>query len=158
MAASRVGSILHECFLVPLLIYTTINVDLLHAMTSSSSSPADIKVGIMHYGSYETLAITCGRDELIMITSETLGYSMTSKCAPEAMCSVPYTLAKWYCRGKSTCDGIPVERRPLHKRTCGSEYTNCLRVEYRCVKREYHCVKREYHCVKREYHCVKRQM
>ena len=50
------------------------------------------------------------------------------------MCSVPYFQASWYCRGKGTCRGMLIERQPLHRRTCGADYTNCLRVEYRCVK------------------------
>ena len=157
MAASRVGKILHKFFLIPLLLYTSRATAAVTSARYHADASAETKVGVMHYGSYETLGITCQRDELIMITSETLGYSMTSACVPEEMCSVPYTLAKWFCRGKSTCDGIPVERRPLHKRTCGSEFTNCLRIEYHCVKREYHRVKRKYHCVKCQYHNVKRQ-
>lgn len=94
------------------------------------------KVGVMHYGSFGGLSITCQRDELILMESQNLGYSQNEDCQPAAMCSVPYTLAKWYCRGKSTCAGMQVERRPLHKRTCGSDFTNCLRVEYSCVKRK----------------------
>ena len=96
--------------------------------------PGEAKVGVMHYGSFGGLSITCQRDELILMESEVLGYSVNDDCKPQNMCSVPYTLAKWYCRGKSTCAGMQVERRPLHKRTCGSDFTNCLRVEYNCVK------------------------
>ena len=103
-----------------------------------------VKIGVMHYGSYTRLGITCKRDELILISSEVLGYSTDPECNPRPMCSVPYTLAKWYCRGKSSCSGIPVERRPLHKRTCGSDFTNCLRVEYQCVKRKYNTLTDRY--------------
>lgn len=103
-------------------------------LSTSFHSVKAVKIGVMHYGNYARHGITCNRDELILISSEVLGYSRDSECNPRPMCSVPYTLAKWYCRGKSSCSGIPVERRPLHKRTCGSDFTNCLRVEYHCVK------------------------
>ena len=96
------------------------------------------KVEVMQYGHYGGLTLVCGRGELILVESEQLGYSVTDgECSPLPMCSVPYTLAKWYCRGKSTCTGMQVERRPLHKRTCGSDFTNCLRVEYQCIKSKY---------------------
>lgn len=91
------------------------------------------EVAVMHYGHFGGLSLTCQRDELILMESEVLGYSTNRGCNPQPLCSVPYTLAKWYCRGKSTCGGMQVERRPLHKRTCGSEFTNCLRVEYQCI-------------------------
>ena len=106
----------------------------------------------LHYGRDGGLNIECGPDELILIESERLAYSGVGpgggggvrgtsgagRCRAEsASCSVPYSQASWYCRGKSSCSGMPVERRPLHKRTCGSEFTNCLRVEYQCVKSEY---------------------
>ena len=132
MAASKVGKTLHRFLLIPLLLYTAV-----HARPPRPRDREQTKVGIMHYGHYETLGITCERDEIIMITSERLGYSTNNDCAPRRACSVAYTLANWYCRGKSSCEGIPVERRPLHKRTCGSDFTNCLRVEYHCVRRKY---------------------
>lgn len=94
------------------------------------------EVEVLHYGQYGGLSIVCNRDELILVQSEQLGYSLTNECNPSPLCSVPYTLVKWYCRGKSSCTGMQVERRPLHKRTCGSDFTNCLRVEYQCVKRK----------------------
>jgi hypothetical protein len=113
----------------------------------------------LHYGRDGGLDIECGPDELILIESERLAFNVQSaaggvgrgsssaggasgsgnvgRCrADSASCSVPYSQASWYCRGKSSCSGMPVERRPLHKRTCGSEFTNCLRVEYQCVKSE----------------------
>ena len=95
------------------------------------------EVEVIHYGQYGGLSIVCNRDELILVQSEQLGYSTSHDCNPTPMCSVPYTLVKWYCRGESSCTGMQVERRPLHKRTCGSDFTNCLRVEYQCVKRKY---------------------
>ncbi len=91
------------------------------------------QIAVMHYGYFGGLSITCQRNELILMESELLGYSLDDDCDPNPLCSVPYTLAKWYCRGKSTCGGMQVERRPLHKRTCGSDFTNCLRVKYQCV-------------------------
>ena len=59
-----------------------------------------------------------------------------NSCQPSPMCSVPYFQASWYCRGKGTCRGMLIERQPLHRRTCGADYTNCLHVQYRCVKSE----------------------
>ena len=113
------------------------NRDFLHVIILLSLlSLAHSKVEVLHYGQYGGLSIVCQRDELILVESEKLGYSSTSDCSPHSMCSVEYTLVRWYCRGKSTCTGMQVERRPLHKRTCGSDFTNCLRVEYRCVKRK----------------------
>ena len=102
-----------------------------------TSNPSE--VAVMHYGHFGGLSLTCKRDELILMESEVLGYSTNRGCSPQPLCSVPYTLAKWYCRGKSTCGGMQVERRPLHKRTCGSEFTNCLRVEYQCVPSKFNC-------------------
>jgi len=97
----------------------------------------------VHYGDEAGLDIRCAADELIMIESETLAYSGGSErngsgniCRPEPMCSVPYSQASWYCRGRGTCRGMLIERQPLHRRTCGSDYTDCLHVEYRCVKSE----------------------
>lgn len=121
----------------------------------ANSSTALVKE--LHYGRGGGLDIECGPDELILIESERLAYSAVgggaggrggagetepgSRCRAEsASCSVPYSQASWYCRGKSSCSGMQVERRPLHKRTCGSEFTNCLRVEYQCVKREFYRV------------------
>jgi hypothetical protein len=95
------------------------------------------RVQVMQYGQYGGLNLVCGRDELIYVQSELLGFSeKDGACDPKPLCSVPYTLAKWYCRGRSSCSGMQVERRPLHRRTCGSDFTNCLRVEYQCVKRK----------------------
>ena len=95
------------------------------------------EIAIMHYGHFGGLSITCNRDQLILMESELLGFSTNQDCNPQPLCSVPYTLAKWYCRGKSTCAGMQVERRPLHKRTCGNDFTNCLRVEYKCIPSKY---------------------
>jgi len=95
----------------------------------------------VHYGDDAGLEIRCAADELIQIESETLTYSGGGKrngsgntCRPSATCSVPYFQASWYCRGKGTCLGMLIERQPLHRMTCGSDYTDCLRVEYQCVK------------------------
>ena len=89
----------------------------------------------LHYGLEGGLNIGCRQDELILIVSETLAYSPDDRClARSPSCSVPYSQASWYCRGKSSCSGMPVERRPLHRKTCGADFTNCLRVDYQCVK------------------------
>src|SRR6218665_2475276 len=96
----------------------------------------------LRYGRTSGLDLECRHDELIRIVSERLGYSAgglqrgrqrvssssSSSCSPRPMCSVPYSQASWYCRGRSSCRGMPVERRPLHRLTCGSDFTNCLRV------------------------------
>lgn len=103
----------------------------------SAAQPVHAETAVMHYGHFGGLSITCQRGELILIESERLGYSKDADCRPEAQCSVPYPLAKWYCRGRSTCGGMQVERRPLHKRTCGSDFTNCLRVEYQCISSKF---------------------
>lgn len=104
----------------------------------------------LRYGRTSGLDLDCRHDELIQIVSERLGYSAggrqkgrphgVSSCNPRPMCSVPYSQASWYCRGRSSCRGMPVERRPLHRLTCGSDFTNCLRVEYKCVKSKKVCV------------------
>ncbi len=70
-------------------------------------------IAVMHYGHFGGLSITCNRDELISMESERLGYSQNSDCDPEPLCSVPYTLAKWYCRGMSTCEGMQVSKEIL---------------------------------------------
>jgi len=106
----------------------------------------------LRYGRTSGLDLECRHDELIRIVSERLGYSAgglqrgrhrvsssSSSCSPRPMCSVPYSQASWYCRGRSSCRGMPVERRPLHRLTCGSDFTNCLRVEYKCVKSKSVC-------------------
>ena len=66
------------------------------------------ETAVMHYGHFGGLRITCGRDELISMDSERLGYSTNTDCEPAPPCSVPYTLARWYCRGMSTCEGMQV--------------------------------------------------
>ncbi len=66
------------------------------------------ETAVMHYGHFGGLSIACGRDELISMDSETLGYSPNTDCNPAPPCSVPYTLARWYCRGMSTCEGMQV--------------------------------------------------
>ena len=91
------------------------------------------ETAIMHYGHFGGLTISCKRTELILMESQHLGYSTDADCRPMGQCAVPYPLAKWYCRGRSKCGGMQVERRPLSKRTCGSDFTNCLRVEYQCI-------------------------
>jgi len=98
----------------------------------------------VHYGDESGLDISCAADELILIESESLAYSGGGNrnssggggqiCRPKPLCSVPYSQANWYCRGRSTCRGMLIERQPLHRRTCGSDYTDCLHVEYQCVK------------------------
>ena len=104
-------------------------------LLSPSLQPVHGLVKELHYGrAGGGLTLECADDELIGIESEQLGYSAGKGCNPRPMCSVPYSQANWYCRGKSSCSGMPVERRPLHKRTCGSDFTNCLRVQYHCVK------------------------
>ena len=94
------------------------------------------KVAMLHYGKYGGLQLNCDDSELIMIESQVLGYSKNSPdCTPTEECSRPYTLGKWYCRGKtSSCTGMQVERWPLIGTECGSAFTNCLRIEYQCVK------------------------
>ena len=96
----------------------------------------DCHISTAHYGTYGGLGMSCRPHELILVESELLGYSATPGCNPRPMCSVPYTITRWYCRGKSACWGMQVERRPLRARTCGSMFTNCLRVKYRCVPGE----------------------
>jgi len=107
--------------------------------------PQPLLVKDVYYGDDAGLDIHCGPDELIQIVSETLAYSGGESeqnsssdggkiCRPRPMCSVQYSQASWYCRGKSTCRGMLIERQPLHRRTCGSDYTDCLHVEYQCVK------------------------
>ena len=131
MAASRVGNVLRSAVLVVVVCFLPVSAGY------ASAGASRTKVGVMQYGSFESNGISCERDEIIKITSETLGFSSDPRrCEPDRLCSVSYTLAKWFCRGKRFCSGIPVERRPLHKRTCGTEFTNCLRVEYHCVKRK----------------------
>jgi len=98
----------------------------------------------VHYGDESGLDIRCAADELILVESETLAYSGGGNgnssdgggkiCRPQPHCSVPYSQASWYCRGQSVCRGMLIERQPLHRRTCGSDYTDCLHVEYQCVK------------------------
>ena len=107
---------------------------IMFALLSISNS----HTSVAYYGSYGGLGLSCQPNELIMVESELLGYSAGSRCNPKAMCSMPYTLAKWYCRGKSACWGMQVERRPLRVHTCGSMFTNCLQVKYRCVPGKYH--------------------
>jgi len=113
--------------------------------TATAIPSHSLLVKDVHYGDDVGLDIHCAADELILIESETLAYSGGSKqnssdsgggktCRPEPMCSVPYSQASWYCRGKGSCSGMLIERQPLHRRTCGSDYTDCLHVEYRCVK------------------------
>ena len=106
--------------------------------TATADPSPSLLVKDVQYGDDSGLDIRCAADELILIQSETLAYSGGSErngsCQPEPMCSVPYSQASWYCRGKSTCRGMLIERQPIHRRTCGSDYTNCLRVEYQCVK------------------------
>jgi len=112
-------------------------------ITTATALPSHpLLVKDVQYGDDSGLDIQCAADELIQIESETLAYSAGSKrnssggniCRPEPLCSVPYSQASWYCRGQSTCRGMLIERQPLHRRTCGSDYTNCLHVEYQCVK------------------------
>ena len=107
--------------------------------TAITSHPLLVKD--VQYGDDVGLDIHCAADEMILIESETLAYSGGGNrnssgdfCRPQPMCSVPYSQASWYCRGKGSCRGMLIERQPLHGRTCGSDYTDCLRVEYRCVK------------------------
>lgn len=99
----------------------------------------EARVAVMRYGQYGGLSLMCAGDELIHVESEQLGFSggRGSQCHPRPPCAVPYTLARWHCRGRSVCTGLPVERRPLHRRTCGSDLTDCLRVKYSCVPRKY---------------------
>ena len=101
------------------------------------------KVSMLHYGKYGGLQLTCERTEMIMIKSQVLGFSDNApKCDPSPECSRPYTLGKWYCRGKtSSCSGMQVERWPLLGGTCSSSFTNCLRIEYECVKGKKSCYK-----------------
>lgn len=73
---------------------------------TQGSSAAE--TAVMHYGHFGGLSIACGRDELISMDSESLGYSKNTDCSPAPPCSVPYTLARWYCRGMSTCEGMQV--------------------------------------------------
>ena len=99
------------------------------------------KVAMLYYGKYGGIQLNCGADELIMIESQVLGYSDNAPdCSPTVNCSRPYTLGKWYCRGKtSSCTGMQVERWPLIGDNCPSSFTNCLRIEYQCVKGETAC-------------------
>lgn len=98
------------------------------------------KLKVIHYGQYGGQSIVCDANELIMVSSETLGYSPDGQtCEPSPPCQIPYTLARWYCRGKNTCTGLQVERRPLNAPLCISEFTNCLRIEYSCINSKSFC-------------------
>ena len=109
--------------------------------TASAVPSPSLLVKDVQYGDEAGLDIGCASDELILIESETLAYSggggwnsSLTACRPEPQCSVRYSQASWYCRGRSTCTGMMIERQPLHRRTCRTDYTDCLRVEYQCVK------------------------
>ena len=116
---------------------------LLTFVAIASAVPSrSLRVSDVRYGDDVGLDISCGPDELIMVESESLSYSGGGErnssnggfCQPRPLCSVPYSQARWYCRGKRTCRGMLIERQPLHRRTCGRDYTDCLRVTYRCVR------------------------
>jgi len=124
-----------------LLLFTSV------AMATTAVPSPSLLVKDIHYGDESGLDIRCASDELILIKSETLAYSGGGGgnwnrssgpgrrvCQPRPLCSVSYSQASWYCRGRSTCTGMMIERQPLHRQTCGSDYTDCLRVEYQCVK------------------------